>query len=159
MSELVLTVVAGPAHRNNGSIRNTHCLLTLYAGGSGAWVAHNLQSGRSATVRSQGHVDLELVALTGLFGDLPDVATTAAARNHSEPTREIVFTPAEWQALHEAAETSRVEVAIVVSGDDPMLLQGAARALTDLGWSALVCGPLIDARHSQWGRAASEAAP
>jgi hypothetical protein len=149
MSELALTALAGPAHPNNGSLTDAHCLLTLYAGGSGAWTAHDLHTGRTAVVRSQGNVEVELVALTGLFGDLAGVVP-ATAEPLQPAQAEIKFTRAQWQALFYAAELSGVEVGALVSGPDVQLLERVARLLDEIGWSALVCAPLADGRRSQW---------
>jgi hypothetical protein len=151
MSELVLTALAGRPHRNNGSLTNAHCLLTLYVGGSGAWTAHDLHSGRTAVVRSRGNVETELVALAGLFGDLPGVMAAAPETLPGAGAgAEMKFTTAQWQALFNAAEASGVEVGAVVSGPDTELLQRVGRMLDELGWSTMVCGPVVDARRSQW---------
>ena len=37
MSDLVLTVVAGPADRDSGRPRSSDVLASLYVGGSGVW--------------------------------------------------------------------------------------------------------------------------
>jgi hypothetical protein len=100
-------------------------------------------------VRSQGNVEVELAALTGLFGDLPGVAA-AAPETLRGAGAEVKFTTAQWQTLFSAAETCGVEVGVVVSGPDTELLQRVGHLLDELEWSALVCGPMVDARRSQW---------
>lgn len=152
MSELAISVVAGPSDRNSGLIRDIRASVALYVGGSGAWRAINLDTGVAATIPSSGHdLGSELIAATLLALQLPsaeEVTKPLLARAGTSGSLDLHA--GEWRRLVEAARTSAEAVALLVTTSGSELSATIAEPLRGTGWSVLLCTPTIDLRSSQW---------
>ena len=158
MSELAISVVAGPAHRNSGLIKDVKASIALYVGGSGAWRATNIESGLTVTVPSLGSsLGEELMAVTVLVLQLPsteDVTRPLLAK--AAETGAIDLTSQQWRELFEAARTAEEHVAVLITATEAGPQDDLAAIVQETGWSALICVPVKDLRQSQWTRARAE---
>lgn len=156
MSELTLSAIIGPAHRNNGGLKDVVAHIALYEGGSGVWVVSDLHSGASTSIRSMGNTSTELFAVIGLAAGLPSVIKASGRAGPHDPAKELSFTPAQWRQISKAATDASEAVSCVVTGMDGQVLEQIAAVMGETSWSGLLCAPNHNFVKDQWKAAASQ---
>lgn len=151
MSDLVLTVVAGPADRNSGRPRSADVLASLYVGGSGVWEFVALGGDAQARrLRIRAGQDDGLAVLAG-------VAVVAGLPRALETADRVL---PDWRAHDlDAADVGLVEVAACAQGINVAAVVTAvagevdgalAAALHEAGWSVLTAAANGTLSRSQW---------
>ena len=156
MSELVLTLVAGPVGRNSGKPRSVGVLGALHVGGSGMWVfsgegpqARGLT--RRVRIRAGNDLAVEVLAGFALAAKLDGafaVADQVLAANWR--TENIEATPEELKPLAEIASALSVAVVVTDFGAGIEQVTSMGEALHDAGWSVIVAVPTLELKRSQW---------
>lgn len=156
MSELAMTAVIGPAHRNSGLVKYADVFAALYVGGSGAWVFTpvsdregleeiRLSSQRdlAAEIRAGASLSLGLGEARAILKQDPKAAFAGRNRNTIDLSTET---------LRLIADQSRDKgVALQISSDDPSLVEEFLPSVQDEGWSVTLCGPVAQNLSTQWG--------
>jgi len=148
MSDLILTVLAGPADRNSGRPRSSDVLASLYVGGSGLWEI--VAVGTDRRLRLRAGEDDALAVLTGVavLAELPGAVETADRVLGPWRTGDVEVPDA---VLAEVAAHARgINIAAVVTAlaasDDYRLVDG----LHEAGWSVLSAVADTSRTRSQW---------
>ena len=127
MSELVMTVIAGPSHPNSGDLGSVHAFGGLYVGGTGAWRFGSAQSNPPA------------------YDGVIQVTVSSCGSLVSEIRAGIAL------CLNIGAESQNRSLCLVVTCIDETLLGDVEGILDDDGWSVVLCGPRGMRLKSQWG--------
>ncbi len=156
MSELAMTAVIGPSHRNSGLVGYADVFAALYVGGSGAWIftpvsdregleVIRLSSQRdlAAEIRAGASLSLGLGEARAILEQDPKAALAWRNRNTIDLSAET---------LRLVADQSRdMGVAMQVASDDVGLVEEFLPSVQDEGWSITLCGPVAQNLSTQWG--------
>lgn len=151
MSDLALTAHIGPTHPNSGRISDVVATLCLYIGDRGVWTLNLATEPITRSFDSTGNVGEELVGLAGMAAGLPAVRPLAEVPLATAAQRTVDLSGAQWSQLRQAVDESPQSVGLVVAAVIPSLVALVQSAIEGLPWSVTVCGPVVDARRSQWG--------
>ena len=160
MSELVLTLIAGPAGRNSGKPRSVGVLGALHVGGSGMWVFSGegpQACGLTRRVRIRAGNDLAVEVLAGFaLAAKLDGAYAVADRVLAAGWRRenIEATAEELKPIAEIASQLAVAVVITDFGGGGEQITFLGQALYDAGWSVIVAVPALELKRSQWDQQA-----
>ncbi|GAB3077696.1 hypothetical protein [Pedococcus soli] len=155
MSDLALTAHIGPPDPNSGRISDVVATLCLYIGDRGVWTLTLAAEPTTRFFDSTGNVGEELVGLAGVAAGLPAVLPLAEVHLATAAQRTVDLPEAHWSQLREAVDDSPQSVGLVVAAVIPSLVAPVRSATEGLPWSVTICGPVVDARRSQWGAEAA----
>jgi hypothetical protein len=158
MSELAMTVIAGPSHPNTGELSAVHVFGGLYIGGSGTWRFGRVENNNSPPtgieavfLTSERLLIPEIragVALSLGLGDARMIVEEAAGSNWRDHRLEL---PPD--VLVRIGDQSRhMSVGLLISTLDEALARDIEPHLNDEGWSVMLCEPRSEHRETQWDR-------
>jgi hypothetical protein len=156
MSELVMTVLAGPSHPNSGDLTAVHVFGGLYVGGSGAW--------RFGRVDNNGapRDDIEPIVLDSGLAHMAEIRAGVTLTLGLGAAREIVEVHAgpDWRQLRlelPPAILNRIGdegrgkgVGLLISTIDDAMAKTSLPDLANGGWSIRLCGPKAEHLETQW---------
>jgi hypothetical protein len=149
VSELSLTVAAGPAHGNSGRPRFVDVTGHLYVGGSGVWEFTARSAGRTLRLRSQADVIDELVAGIALM--IGDERTSTLAEDLLGTDWDQRDVEASSSVLRRIGETAfGLDVSVVLTDVSGSWADQLVRGLADLPWSVVLAAPVHTRLHDQW---------
>lgn len=155
MSDLVATVVAGPAHPNSGRVSIADVVGMLYVGGSGMWrfnPVHQPDEGyiraMSVSIRSKGDLADEVRAGLAVALNLGSARELAKSYSKSDVDEPLYLGTADLAAI--GNEGAGLGVAMLVTAGDEHLAADLSGLLGVDGWSVTLCSPIGSSLETQW---------
>lgn len=155
MSEVLVTVSAGPAHRNSGLPSIVDVFGALYVGGSGMWRFTPIAdySGQDSdfipvALSSEQNLPEEIKAGVAISLGLGDARSLAGGLEFVKGSKILEFEPDQLQQI--AAQISTRGVGVVITTLDRGFLPDLEAALQTDDWSVTLCHEYSQNLQTQW---------
>ncbi len=156
MSEIEITVAAGPSHLNSGDLRDVDVLGVLHVGGSGLWRFTKFTRDtdpRTATevlmLDSQRNLIAEIragVALALGLGTSHQIIEAIVGKDWTQTRLKLTN-----KQLHDLGEQARNQgVALLITSMDESVTEELATHIDDAGWSIHLATVTRSHRETQW---------
>ncbi|MCX6433749.1 MAG: hypothetical protein NTX29_13565 [Actinobacteria bacterium] len=158
MSELLMSVIAGPSHPNSGELGSVHVFGGLYVGGSAAWRFGSVLNNPSpyeevipVALSSGGSLVSEIragVTLCLNIGAARSIASDVLGPDWADSFLELPVDVLD----RIGAESRNKGVGLLITSIDESALGEVEGILDDDGWSVMLCGPRGSHLQTQWDR-------